>query len=93
MDFPEAFVEVLCHLHSDHNPILLRLGGLPQMRGPYPFRFEAEWIAHDNYSHLVEIVWLESNNNPVVALAKVRDESIIFNREGFGNIFKRKHNI
>lgn len=29
LDFSEAFVEVLCHLHSDHNPILLCMGGLP----------------------------------------------------------------
>ena len=27
MSFPEAFVEVLCRLHSDHNPLLLRLVG------------------------------------------------------------------
>lgn len=46
MSFPEAFVEVLCCFHSDHNPIFLRLGGLPQERGPRPFRFEATWINH-----------------------------------------------
>lgn len=26
ISFPEAFVEVLCRLHSDHNPLLLRFG-------------------------------------------------------------------
>lgn len=41
MSFPEAFVQVLCRLHSDHNPLLLRFGGLPLARGPRPFRFEA----------------------------------------------------
>jgi hypothetical protein len=41
LSFPEAFVEVLCRLHSDHNPLLLRFGGLPLARGPRPFRFEA----------------------------------------------------
>jgi hypothetical protein len=37
LSFPEAFVEVLCRLHSDHNPILLHFGGLPLARGPRPF--------------------------------------------------------
>lgn len=44
LDFPEAFLEVLCRFHSDHNPLLLRLGGLPQARGPKPFRFEASGL-------------------------------------------------
>lgn len=47
--FPEAFIEVLCRLHSDHNTVLVRCGGVPQVRGPRPFRFEAAWILHDNY--------------------------------------------
>jgi endonuclease/exonuclease/phosphatase family metal-dependent hydrolase len=52
--FPEAFVEVLCRLHSDHNPLLLRFGGLPIVSGPRPFCFEAAWIDHADYSALVE---------------------------------------
>lgn len=27
LKFPEAFIEVLCRMHSDHNPLLLRMGG------------------------------------------------------------------
>ena len=34
--FPEAFVKVLCRLHYDHNPLLLRFGGLPLARGQDP---------------------------------------------------------
>jgi hypothetical protein len=51
--FPEAFVEVLCKLHFDHNPLLLRFGGLPLARGPRPFRFEAAWIDHEDYAGIV----------------------------------------
>lgn len=47
MLFQEAFVEILCRFHSDQNRILVCLDGLPQVRGPRPFRFEAAWITHD----------------------------------------------
>jgi len=70
--FPEAFVEVLCRLHSDHNPLLLRFGGLPLARGPRPFRFEAAWIDNEAYSDLVATAWNTSNHNPIVALNKVK---------------------
>lgn len=91
--FPEAFVEVLCRLHSDHNPILLRFNGLPLARGPRPFFFEAASIDHEAYSDLVSAAWNSSNHNPIVTLNMVRDHSIIFNQEVFGNIFKRKRRI
>lgn len=91
--FPEAFIEVLCRLHSDHNPLFLRLGGLPQMRGPRPFKFEAAWIVHSDYQGVVQHAWGTRRGRPMEALAQVRDQSINFNKEVFGNIFKRKRNI
>jgi len=39
LSFPEAFVEVLCKSHSDHNPLLLRFGGVHLARGPRLFSF------------------------------------------------------
>jgi len=91
--FPEAFVEVLCRTHSDHNPLLLPFGGLPLAREPRPFRFEAVWINHADYSNLVEEAWISSNHNPIAALNKVKENSVIFNHEVFDNIFKRKRHI
>ncbi|XP_024636248.1 uncharacterized protein [Medicago truncatula] len=91
--FPEAFIEILCRLHSDHNPILLRFGGLPLAIGPRPFRFEAAWIDHEDYYDLVTTAWNSSNHNPTTALKNVRESSIIFNQEVFGNIFKRKRQV
>jgi len=91
--FPETFVEILCRLHSDHNPILLRFGGLPLARGPRPFRFEAAWIDHEEYANLVDKAWNSSNHNTITSLSKVRDNSIIFNHEVFGNIFRRKQRV
>ena len=39
--FPEAFVETLSRLHSDHASLLIRCGGVQQNRGVRPFRFQA----------------------------------------------------
>lgn len=91
--FPEAFVEVLCILHSNHNPLLLRVGGLPQVRGSRPFRFEAAWITHQDYQSIVHGAWRENTGSPVESLANVREKSIIFNKEVFGDIFRRKRAI
>jgi hypothetical protein len=91
--FPEAFVDIICRMHSDHNPLLLRFGGLPLARGPRPFRFKAAWIDHEDYADLVDRAWKSSNHNTVNALCKVRENSIIFNHEVFGNIFKRKKRV
>lgn len=91
--FPEAFIEVLCRLHSDHNPLLLRLGGLPQPRGPKPFRFEASWMVHKDYQGVVQKAWGEKRGKPLEALDQVRIYSQIFNKDVFGNIFRRKKTI
>jgi endonuclease/exonuclease/phosphatase family metal-dependent hydrolase len=87
MNFPEAFVEVLCRLHSDHNPLLIRFGGLPLARGQQPFRFEAAWIDHLDYEKLVKIYWQLRNQNITSTLNNVKENSITFNHEVFGNIF------
>ena len=39
--FPEAFLETLCHVYSNHHPILLRCGGLSYSTRAKPFHFEA----------------------------------------------------
>lgn len=93
LSFPEAFVEVLCRLHSDHHPLLLRFGGLPLARGHRPFRFEAAWIDHADYADLVNSSWDSSNHNITAALDKVKKNSINFNKEVFGNIFQRNKHI
>lgn len=91
--FPEAFVETLCRFHSDHNPLFLRLGGLPQSRGPKHFRFEAAWIMHEDYQQVVASAWEEKRGRPLEALNEVRNNSLSFNHEVFGNIFKKKRKI
>lgn len=93
LSFPEAFVEVLCRLHSDHNPLLLRLGGIPQARGPKHFRFEATWIMHEEYQGLVQSAWEEKRGKPLEALDQIKNLSLSFNKNVFGDIFRRKRII
>ncbi|PNX92520.1 ribonuclease H, partial [Trifolium pratense] len=93
LNFPEAFLETLCRVNSDHNPILLRCGGLPIARGARPFRFEAAWISHSDYEQLVKNAWTRERGLPIAGLNTIREDSILFNKEVFGNIFKKKRKL
>jgi hypothetical protein len=64
-----AFPKILSRFsvdHSDHNPLLLHFGGLPIVTGPKPFRFEAAWIDHGDYSTLVERAWTSNGVNALL---------------------------
>jgi len=91
--FPEAFVENLGRLHSDHHPILLRCGGLPMFKRERPFRFEVAWSTHKDYQEVVSGAWSVCEKDVLRGLDIVRDDSIIFNKFTFGNIFRNKRKI
>jgi hypothetical protein len=91
--FPEAYVEVLCRLHSDHHPLLLRCGNLSQRSGPRPFRFEAAWITHPEYQDVVRTAWSKTTPCPIAGLNQVKIDSLNFNSNVFGNIRHRKHRL
>lgn len=88
--FPEAFVENPCRMHSDHNPMLLRCGGLPAFRGTRPFRFEAIWTSHQDSKKVVGEAWNKGNHAVMDGLDDVREDAVKFNEEVFGNVFRRK---
>ncbi|XP_057452893.1 uncharacterized protein LOC130744751 [Lotus japonicus] len=88
--FPDAFVEVLHRIHSDHSPLLIHCGISGAAPTNRPFRFIAAWADHPEYKNLVAEAWVEDGRNIVDKLDRVRSESISFNRETFGNIFRRK---
>lgn len=54
LHFLKSYNELLCSSRSDHNPLLLRFGAIPQVHGTWPFRFEAAWITHPNYLQIVQ---------------------------------------
>lgn len=92
-NFQNALVEILPRYHSDHNPLLLRCGGTAPPRGPRPFRFEAAWIDHNAYKDVVVEAWRGGNGSPIQSLNLVKNASIIFSKEVFGNIFQNKRRL
>ena len=91
--FPEAFVETLSRLHSDHASLLIRCGSVQQNRGVRPFRFQAVWSTHPQYEHVVLNAWPRGNHFIPASLCAVRNDSLKFNSEVFGNIHKRKREL
>ncbi|KAJ6327417.1 hypothetical protein OIU78_014320 [Salix suchowensis] len=73
--FPEAFVENLGRLHSDHHPILLRCGGLPMFKRERPFRFEVAWSTHKDYQEVVSGAWSVCEKDVLRGLDIVKDDS------------------
>ena len=50
--FPKAYVETLCRIHSDHNPIVLPWE-IARLTCERSFRFEAAWTTHSDYQDIV----------------------------------------
>jgi hypothetical protein len=57
------------------------------------FHFQASWIAHPNYEKLVDNTWNASGPSATAKLASIKEKFITFNKEVFGNIFKRKRQV
>ncbi|WCJ44055.1 RNA binding RNA-directed DNA polymerase [Euphorbia peplus] len=91
--FPNATVQHLVRIKSDHRPILISLNlRSHQPQSPKAFRFIKTWMKHPDYVELVGNVWkigdsLESNIQHLMASLK------IWNRDVFGNINKHKCKI
>ena len=90
LEFPEACVEVLPRVSSYHNPLLLGCNGFPRVRVPRPFRFEAAWLSHQGSPLVVQKAWNRGSPDVISSLCWVRQDSIKFNKENFGDIFLRK---
>lgn len=93
MAFPKATIEHLVHRHSDHNPLFLRCGNNVSTREGRPFRFQAAWCTHDDYKTVVQNAWEKDCDNIHSALLNVCEDSIIFNKEVFGNLFANKKKL
>lgn len=93
MEFPEATMEHLVRRRSDHNPLFLRCGIHVGKREERPFRFIAAWCTHSDYPNIVRETWKRENGDVPMALHKVTQESIKFNKEKFGNIFANKRHL
>lgn len=90
--FPQALVQMLPQHGSDHNPLLLSCDKFKVSRAKL-FYFQAAWMNHPEYESLVQSSWTKTTGGVNIKLDAVRKQSLIFNRETFGNIFKRKRQI
>lgn len=90
--FPHAIVEVLPQHGSDHNPLLLSCIK-NRSKSAKMFHFQAAWMTHPDYDILVRNSWNQSNGEFSAKLDNVRQNSITFNKDTFGNIFKKKRQL
>lgn len=91
--FPEAYVETLFMHHLDHSPLLLRCTGEVLDRKNRPFRFQAAWLTHGDFSRVVHNAWHQGNHIVSQSLNHVQKYAQEFNSKTFGNIFRRKRSL
>lgn len=93
MTFPEGTIEHLSRRHSDHSPILLRCSNAIYDKSGRPFRFQAAWYMHEGYPTVVRNAWARGRGVVPQSLFHVKEASILFNKETFGNIFGKKREL
>ncbi|XP_028067839.1 uncharacterized protein LOC114270505 [Camellia sinensis] len=88
--FLEGAVQNLPRTYSDHSPLMVYTEGITKL-SPInrPFHFEAAWLSHPSYKDIVNLSWnhesfLQEN------LSSLATNSLVWNKDVFGNIFKRK---
>nr|GMD01122.1 LINE-type retrotransposon LIb DNA [Ipomoea batatas] len=92
--FPEAKSAILPRTHSDHHPIkFIGVAGRPPRKENRPFRFEGAWLRREDYKTLWNNVWNDPNRDLLSTIAEVTSQSKEWNKNVFGNIFKRKANL
>lgn len=88
--YPAAMVRHLPHAHSDHCPLLVELEeDETRCLGRRQFRFEAAWSLHEGFDALLKEEWRVDADLPL-ALKELAVKLRAWNRDTFGNIFKRK---
>jgi hypothetical protein len=55
------------------------------------FHFQTNWISHPDYERLFDNAWCRTHGSATVKLWEVKEKSIIFNKETFGNLFRKNY--
>ena len=75
---------------SDHAPILISTMGFSfQLAGAKPFKFQVALLFHNGFDEVVRQAW-RPKNRVNEALRDLVDQLNIWNKEVFGNLFRRK---
>ncbi|KAF7831333.1 ribonuclease H [Senna tora] len=89
--FEEATAKLLVRLHSDHHPIFIKTEDydIPINK---PFKFKACWLRHQDFGTLIKESWKEEEQANTM-LTKLTPVLLQWNKNIFGNIFKRKKRL
>lgn len=89
--YPEAHVQYLPRIHSNHCPLLLALHKNTPPRNNI-FILKIMWLTHQEFPQLVDQIW---NNNPhlLEAIENFTTLVKIWKKDSFGNIFYKENNI
>ncbi|KAL2942146.1 Nucleoside diphosphate kinase [Bienertia sinuspersici] len=84
-------VKQLLMLHSDHFPLLIsRNGFAPLDNADRPFKFQAVWLTHEQFQEFLVHKWNSYFQELVSLLQSLASNLMNWNKEVFGNTFKRK---
>lgn len=87
--FPEGMVRILPRTYSDHAPVLIHtLRIASRGRTKRPFRFEAAWLLDPRFHDVAKNSWL--GNNFADKIISLTNKVSKWNKESFGNIFRKK---
>jgi hypothetical protein len=92
LKYHEGFAKVLPRIQLDHHPIIVLYEGEPNEGRNRPFRFEAAWNTHENFQQILQENWTRGRDL-VFLLNNLTDNLKVWNKEVFGNIFKRKKEL
>ncbi|CAN1168292.1 hypothetical protein LINPERHAP2_LOCUS27744 [Linum perenne] len=88
--FLDSVIRHLPRLRSDHKPIMICFQGLEiPNRKDMPFRFLVPWMTHNDFPSIFENSW-DKWGNVAVNLSLLAEKLRKWNKEVFGNIFRRK---
>ncbi|XP_028755343.1 uncharacterized protein LOC114714742 [Neltuma alba] len=89
--YTDAVVKNLPWYKSDHRPILLQLrpGILSKNFVHRPFRFNAPWVLHDDFSRLVKEKW-DVNENWELNIEKFTKDLLEWSKTTYGHLGRRK---
>jgi len=91
--FQEGAVRHLIKACSNHSPLLIAMDGFALAVSSHkPFRFHAAWMYHNQFEDLVKGKWYP--HYPLVRnLSNLATELTVWNREVFGNLFRKKRRL